>query len=101
VGQESLRFRPRFGIGHSVGDGADGQDLSDGGARIQRCKGILEDHLDLRAKRTEFCFRKLGDVVPLEKNPATVTVLELHQKAAKRRLARAAFTHNAQRASCG
>ena len=99
MGQKRPRLLTRLGIGHAVGDRADGQDVADGRARVERGEGILEDHLDPRPQRAELGLGQLRDVAALEQDPAAVAVHQLDQQPAERRFARAALADDAQRAA--
>ena len=98
MSQKRLRLFTRLGIGRAVRDWANGQDVADGRARVERREGVLEDHLDPRPQRAELGFGKLGDVAALEQNPAAVAVQQLDQKPAQRRFAGTALANDAQRA---
>ena len=68
-----LALRARGGVvdGERVAD-----DRADPAARVQRAVRVLEDHLDLAAVRAHRRRGKLGDVVPVEHDPARGDVVQ-------------------------
>src|SRR5687767_6440904 len=72
------------------------KNVTDRRARVEGGERILKDHLDPRPQWAEFGLRKTGNVASLEQDATAVTVHQFDQKPPKRRLAGAAFAHNAK-----
>ena len=67
-------------------------------ARIERAIGVLEDHLEMRARRLQLGARQREQRAPLEPHLARGRLRQRHHRARERRLARAGFADDAERA---
>src|SRR6185312_4774667 len=76
---------------HGIGD-----DRPDALARVERCVGILEDHLHLAAQRTQAPGSEILDRGPLKDDLAGRRLEEAHDGSSQRRLAATRFADEAQ-----
>ena len=69
---------------------------ADGHARVQRRIGVLEDHLHAAAIGGQRLFTEVGDILPVEENPAVRRLIQANKTAADRRFAAAALADEAE-----
>ena len=77
--QERVRLVASPGLGHAMSNGPDSQDRADRHARVERGKGILKDHLDLRPQASKAAFVQRRNIGPVEYNPPAIGIQEFDQ----------------------
>ncbi len=76
------------------------QNITHSVAWIERLGGILEDHLDVPAHRTQRAHAGVGDVLAFKLNAAAGGIEQTHDRFAERGLAAARFTDEAECLTC-
>jgi hypothetical protein len=88
-----LRFRPRLPVDHErVGD-----DRAHPLARVERCRRVLEHHLQLAPQRPQSPAAEPRDVAALEDDLPRGQLVQAHEAAAERRLAAAGLADETER----